>query len=92
MPLSSIDSFGNKMPANIFVDNVNLSFGYNINDFTPGLDMATISLIKGEPETFNESIESISAELFWIHWNEEKTAIIPKEEILKENTYHIEWY
>ena len=92
MPLSSIDSLGNKMPANIFVDNVNLSFGYNINDFTPGLDIATISLIKGEPETFNESIESISAELSWIHWNEEKTAIIPKEEILQENTYHIEWY
>ena len=92
MPLSSIDSLGNKMPANIFVNNVNLSFGYNINDFTPGLDIATISLIKGEPETFNESIESISAELSWIHWNEEKTAIIPKEEILQENTYHIEWY
>lgn len=90
--LTAKDSLGHSLPSNIFVNNINLSFGYNINDYTPGSDIATISLLPDYSETFNEETEEIICELSWIHWNDDNTAIIPLEDLLKADNYHIEWY
>lgn len=86
------DSFNNNLPSNIFIDNINLSFGFFIDELTVGADLVTIYPAEGYVLSYDVEPQSAIVELNWLHWNETNERILTKEEISKDSRYHIEWY
>lgn len=86
------DSFNNNLPSNIFVDNIKLSFGFFNDELTPGVDSVVISPAEGYSLSYDVEPDHAVVELKWLHWNEDNTKLLTKEEILKDSRYHIEWY
>lgn len=86
------DSFKNNLPANIFVDNIKLSFGFFIDELNVGVDSVIISPAEGFSLSYDVEPENVIVNLNWLHWNDDNSKLLTKEEILKDSRYHIEWY
>ena len=90
--LSFQDSLGNILPANLFVDNIYLSFGYSIDELTPGVDKVTISLSEGYSLSYDVEPLNSKVDLEWLHWNKDNTELLTNEKIIAEGNFKIEWY
>lgn len=86
------DSFNNNIPANILVDNINLTFGFLKDEFTLGVDSVNIQLADGYSLSYDVEPEKSVVELKWLHWNEDNTQLLNNEEISKLEGYSIRWY
>ena len=86
------DSFQNNLPSNIFIDNINLSFGFFSDELDIGVDSVTISPAEGYSLSYEVEPEAAIVELNWLHWNEDNSKLLTKEDIMQDSQYHIEWY
>lgn len=88
----SKDSFNNTLPPNLFVDKIELFFGFLNNEYTPGEDKIEISVDSDYSMTYNTFKTNAIINLSWIYWNDNNTKILTQEDILQLDNFKIEWY
>lgn len=90
--IAATDSLQNSLPENLFVKDVELSFGIFQDEIIQGQDSVIISPAKGYSTSYNALLNSALVNLKWLHWNEDNTRILSNKELIENNKYHIKWY
>lgn len=92
--INSKDSFGNALNPNLFIssNSLKLMFGFMYDQIVWGQDIVDINVAPGFNTNYNLDIQQSVVNLTWLHWDDNKTRIIPKQEIIDTIDYKIEWY
>ena len=84
------DDFGNKMPNNIYVDNIKFCFGYESNYF----EDETLILLTNEvlEYSYADEVNTKTVNLRWIHKINDNSYKVLKEEDFKDGKFKVKWY